>query len=252
MKSYKPFSVLIITFLSLLLIVPSFSYAGVEEDISELKREISTVKKELNEIKKFLRSRLQAPAQPPTPSFSEASIDDDRILGNKDAPVTIIEFSDYQCPFCARFYRDTLPQLKKDYIEKGKVRYVLRDFPLPFHKKAQKAAESAQCAGEQDKYWDMHNLIFENQQAMSIRDLKGYAEQLSLNTVDFNKCLDDGIYAEEVKKDMAAGKKAGVQGTPSFVVGKTTKDGNIKGNFIRGAQPYPAFKSAIDSILNEN
>ncbi|MEE8423220.1 MAG: DsbA family protein [Thermodesulfobacteriota bacterium] len=250
MKSSRLLFIPILMLISIVFFISSPSYGGVEEDVTEIKKDISELKKELQEIKKLLRSRSRGPAQPPTPSASEASIDDDPILGDVDAPVTLIEFSDYKCPFCARFYRDTLPRIKKDYIEKGKVRYVFRDFPiLSIHPQAQKAAEAAQCSGDQGAYWEMHDRIFENQQAMKIEDLKGHAEKLSLNMEDFNKCLDEGKYAEEVKKDIQAGQKAGVRGTPSFILGKTTKDGKVNGRFIRGAQPYQAFKVAIDALL---
>lgn len=252
MKTLRFFSIIVVTLFSLLLLISFDSYAGVEENISEMKKDISDIKKELQEIKRLLKPRANVPVQPSTPPVSEASIDNDPILGDKNAPVTLIEFSDYQCPFCGRFYRETLPKIKKDYIEKGKVRYVFRDFPiLSLHPQAQKGAEAAQCAGDQNQYWEMHDLLFENQRAMSIEDLKGYAKKLGLNMQSFKKCLDEEKYANEVRKDMQEGQTAGVQGTPSFVLGITTKDGMIKGVFIRGAQPYQAFKMAIESLLEE-
>ncbi len=132
------------------------------------------------------------------------------------------------------------------------MRYVFRDFPIQrIHPQAQKAAEAAQCAGEQGKYWEMHDLIFENQRTMGVKDLKGYAERLSLSMKDFNKCIDDGRYTEEVKKDMEAGQRSGVRGTPTFILGRSTKDGKIKGRLIRGAQPYQVFKATIESLLKE-
>jgi protein-disulfide isomerase len=253
MKRFRLFFITIVVLLSLPMFISSPLYGGMEEDITEIKKDLSGVKKELQEIKNILKSISRVPSQPNAPSDSVASIDDDPILGDVNAPVTLIEFSDYQCPFCGRFFRDTLPRLKKDYIEKGKVRYVFRDFPiLSIHPQAQKAAEAAQCSGEQGKYWEMHDLIFENQRAVNIEDLKGHAEKVGINVEDFNKCLDEGKYEEEIKKDIQAGQRAGVRGTPSFVLGNTTKDGTIKGEFIRGAQPYEAFKVAIESFLNED
>ena len=250
MKSSRLLFVPIIIVLSPWLMPSSPSYAEVEDDIKEIKKDLSEVKKELQEIKRLLKSRPKIPPRSPVPTVSEASIDDDPILGEKDAPLTLIEFSDYQCPFCGRFARDTLPLIKKEFIEKGKVRYVFRDFPVHrIHPQAQKAAEAAQCAGGQDKYWEMHDLIFENQKAMEVENLKGYAEGLGLNMKDFNKCLEDGRYAEEVMKDLAAGGRAGIRGTPSFILGRTTEDGTIKGRLIIGAQPYQIFKTAIEALL---
>ncbi|MEE9615008.1 MAG: thioredoxin domain-containing protein [Thermodesulfobacteriota bacterium] len=232
------------------------SEGGVQEELQEIKKDISQIKKDISEIKRFLKSRTQAqqqqqrpPAQAAAATEAETGIDDDYVLGDRNAPVTIIEFSDYECPFCSRHFKQTMPQIKKEYIDSGKARYVFRDFPLPFHKQAQKAAEAAQCAGEQGKYWEMHDTIFANQSAMKLDDLRGYGKKLGLESDRYNKCLDSGKYAQEVRDDMAAGQKIGIRGTPSFVIGKTTKSGKIKGKIIRGAQPYPAFKAAIDELL---
>lgn len=180
---------------------------------------------------------------PPVGGKVQVSIDDDAILGQKDAPVTIVEFSDYQCPFCERFWTDTLPQIKSEYINTGKARLVFRDFPLSFHPNAQKAAEAAECAGEQGGdavYFKMHDKIFENQQALDVASLKTYAQQLGLKTADFNKCLDNGKMASEISKDATEGGSYGVQGTPAFF---------INGRLVSGAQPFAAFKAAIDAEL---
>ncbi len=172
----------------------------------------------------------------------EVSADDDAFLGDADAPVTIIEFSDYECPFCGRFFSQTLPEIKKEYIDKGLVKLVYRDFPLSFHPNAQKAAEAAECAGDQGSYFEMHDKIFENQQAIGVANLKAYAADLGLNTVAFSNCLDSGKYAQEVRDDTADGQAAGVSGTPSFF---------INGKKLIGAQPFDAFKAIIDAELAE-
>jgi protein-disulfide isomerase len=182
-------------------------------------------------------------AQPSPPAAKvEASADDDPAKGKRDAPVTIIEWSDFQCPFCAKFFTQTLPQIEKEYIATGKAKLVYRDFPLSFHQYAQKAAEAAECADDQGKFWEMHDMIFENQDAISVDDLKGYAEELGLDTEAFNDCLDSSKYEGEVQKDMADGQAAGVSGTPGFV---------INGRLIVGAQPFSSFKQAIDAALAE-
>lgn len=172
----------------------------------------------------------------------EISVDDDAFLGKENAPVTIVEFSDYQCPFCERFYLQTLDQLKKEYIDTGKVKLVYRDFPLEFHPYAQKAAEAAECAGEQGKYYQMHNKLFENQVAIDIPDLKKYAKDIGLNTAQFNTCLDTGKMKSEVENDYQEGISYGVTGTPAFF---------INGKLLEGAQPFSAFKQAIDAELNK-
>lgn len=184
-----------------------------------------------------------APAAPRAPAAKvDVSADDDAFLGDADAPVTIIEFSDYECPFCGRFYSQTLPQLKTEYIDTGKVKLVYRDFPLSFHPKAQKAAEAAECAGDQDRYFDFHDKIFENQGSIGVSDLKKYAGDLGLDQGEFDDCLDSGKFEQEVKDDVAAGVAAGLSGTPSFL---------INGQKLVGAQPFAAFKAIIDAELAE-
>jgi protein-disulfide isomerase len=180
------------------------------------------------------------PTPTPTPSKVEVSIDDDAVKGDKDAPVTIVEFSDYECPFCARFYSQAYQDIIKNYIDAGKVKLVFRDFPLGFHQNAQKAAEAAECAGEQDKYYDMHDKLFENGVTGGIASFKQYASQIGLNQGDFDNCLDSGEMANEVKKDMAQGQSYGVQGTPAFFV---------NGKLISGAQPFSVFQQAIEAEL---
>lgn len=167
-------------------------------------------------------------------------IDDDPFKGSDDAPVVIVEFSDYECPFCTRFYSQTLGQIESEYIDKGLVKFVYRDFPLGFHQNAQKAAEAANCAGKQDKYFEMHDLMFEDGVTGGVESFKIFAQTLGLNTNAFNKCLDSGETADEVKKDMADGQAAGVRGTPAFF---------INGELISGAQPFSVFKQAIDAAL---
>ncbi|MBS3128381.1 DsbA family protein [Candidatus Woesearchaeota archaeon] len=166
--------------------------------------------------------------------------DDDAFKGNANAPVTIIEFSDFQCPFCKRFYEDTLPQLLKEYVDTGKAKFVYRDYPLDFHPQAQKAAEAAECAGDQGKFWEMHDKLFENQQSLSVENHKKWATELDLDTTKFNDCLDTGKNAEEVQKDLAEGSAAGVSGTPGFFVNN---------QIISGAVPFAVFKEAIDAEL---
>lgn len=190
---------------------------------------------------------VQAPTIPNAPSAAEEPtidnsklVDDDAIKGDKNAPVTIVEFSDYECPFCVKFYTQTLPQIEENYIKTGKVKLIYRDFPLGFHAQAQKAAEAAECAGEQGKYYEMHNLLFERGVAGGVNSFKAYAKELKLDTTKFDQCLDSGKMSSEVKKDAADGGKYGVQGTPAFF---------INGKLLSGAQPYSVFQQAIEAEL---
>jgi len=173
----------------------------------------------------------------------EVSEDDDTVLGDKNAKVTIIEFSDYQCPFCKKFYEETLPLLKTNYINTGKAKLIYRDYPLSsIHPNAQKAAEAAECAGEQNKYYEYHDKLFKNQNSLGIEDLKKYAKELGLNINIFNDCLDSNKMASEVQKDLEEGQNIGVDGTPAFF---------INGRPLVGAQPFEAFKNLIEQELNK-
>ncbi|MBU0460763.1 MAG: DsbA family protein [Nanoarchaeota archaeon] len=187
--------------------------------------------------------KAAAPSNNPSPSDSADSaalIDDDDVKGDPDAPVTIVEFSDYECPFCEQFYSQTFKQIDQKYIKTGKVKFVYRDFPLGFHAQAQKAAEAAECAGEQGKYYDMHNKLFESGVQGGVDSFKKYAEEIGLNTGEFNSCLDSGKMTGEVKNDLAAGSQLGVSGTPAFF---------INGKMVVGAQPYSVFEQVIEQAL---
>lgn len=157
--------------------------------------------------------------------------------GPADAPVTIVEFSDFECPYCSR----VVPALDKLVDEYGdKVRLVFRHFPLNFHENAQKASEASLCAADQGKFWEMHDLMFEEQQQLAVQNLKEKAERLGLDTGAFNECLDSDQYAEQVQADLQAGVVAGVQGTPAMF---------INGRFLSGAQPYEAIAAIVDEEL---
>jgi protein-disulfide isomerase len=183
--------------------------------------------------------------QPSQPQRIEVSLDDDPVKGSPNAKVTIVEFSDFQCPFCQRFFLQTLPKIEEKYIKTGKVRFVYRDFPLNFHQYAQKAAEAAECADEQGKFWDYHDILFQKQSewaAAGESKFKEYAQQLGLDMQKFNQCLDSGKYANEVQKDYNDGLKYGVSGTPTFF---------INGREVIGAQPYSVFEQIIEQELSK-
>jgi len=172
---------------------------------------------------------------------AQVSADDDAVKGDKNAKVTIIEFSDYECPFCQRFYSQTLSQIDEQYIKTGKVKLVYRDFPLTsIHQNAQKAAEAAECAGEQGKYWEMHNTLFEKGVSGGVNTFKTYSKDIGLDQGKFNTCLDSGKMTEEVRKDLRDGESYGVSGTPAFFV---------NGKIISGAQPFSVFQQAIEAEL---
>jgi protein-disulfide isomerase/plastocyanin len=171
----------------------------------------------------------------------DVSADDDPVKGDPNAPVTIIEFSDFECPFCGRFYTDTLPGLEEKYIKTGKVKLVYRDFPLEsIHPTARPAAEAGECADDQGKFYEFHDLAFENQRGLTRDNFVKWAGELGLDVDRFTKCLDSNTHAAEVSKDLADGTAAGVTGTPAFFV---------NGRLLSGAQPLSAFEAIIEAEL---
>lgn len=186
-----------------------------------------------------------AQPQPPTTlsseQFSQAVEGGIVVAGAASAPITLVEFSDFECPFCGRFYSQTLPQVEEEYINTGQVRYVYRHFPITsIHPNAEGAALASECANEQGQFRAFHDMIFENQTSIGTSDLKSYAAQLGLNTTQFNSCLDSKKYQAKVDADTSLGNQLGVTGTPTFY---------INGQIIPGAQPYEAFQAAFDAAL---
>ncbi len=221
---------------------------AMKKELAEIKQVQHAMQGELQAIKNLLQAKASPPAAPA--KDVTVGLDDDPVKGERGAPLTLIEFSDYQCPFCARHFRETMPQIEAEYIKTGKVKYVFRDFPLDFHKEAFKAAQAAQCAGEQGKYWEMHDRFFANQRALSLADFAADAKALNLDVPAFSACLDGGKYAEEVRKDLAEGKAAGVNGTPAFFLGVAEGNQIKSARFLSGAQPYANFKAAFDALLS--
>ena len=199
-------------------------------------------------------------ADPVAPSTTATtSIDDDAILGNPDAKVAIVEFSDYECPFCKRHYEQVEPELKKNYIDTGKVMFVYRDFPLSFHDPAAtRLAYAAECArdqGNDDTYFKMHGKIFTtspgNGAGIADDKLKSLATESGVNGDKMIDCIEDETFKDEVAKDMADASNAGINGTPGFVVGKIDSSGKVTGKLISGAQAYSVFEAAIKDALGE-
>lgn len=197
-------------------------------------------------------SPAAAPAEPTT---ATVSMDDDAVIGKADAPVTIVEFSDYECPFCKRHYDETYSKLKTNYVDTGKVKIVFRDLPLSFHDPlATKEAIAANCAREQgtdETYYKMHDALFEkttsNGSGMTMDELYGLAATVGIDQAAFKTCIDTDKYKDEVAKDLADAGAVGITGTPGFVIGKSGDE--VSGKIVVGAQPYSVFQAEIDALL---
>ena len=195
----------------------------------------------------------QAAASSAAPNYTPPTAGDSASVGKADAPITLIEFTDFQCPFCQRHFQQTFGKIKADYVDTGKVRYVLRHFPLiSIHPNAVKASESTECANDQGKFWEMHEKIFIGQGDWSGLDatsaanmFKKYATDIGANVATFTKCLDGSEKAAIVQKDTADGSAAGINGTPGFwILGP-----NGKTQLISGAYPFASFQTAFDGMV---
>ena len=195
-----------------------------------------------------------SPTVPPAPPV-KISVDDDPVLGDPNAKLTLIEFSDFQCPFCQRFHAETLPLIKANYIDTGIVKLVYRDFPLQsIHPNALPAAVAAECAEDQGIFWEYHDTLFQRMNEWGPRSaadaqqtFNAFAEELGLDIEQFVQCFDSGEYVTEVANDFTDGAEYGVTGTPAFFLGND----EIGYTMITGAQPYQSFQGFIESMLEQ-
>lgn len=199
-----------------------------------------------------------APARrpdPPTPT-EPLSLDGAQIKGTKTAPVAVIEYSDFQCPYCGRFARDTFPTIDRLYVSPGKVLFAFREFPLQsVHPQALSAALAAECAGEQGQFWRMHDLNFADQAHLDESTFEARARSQGLDTERFGKCFSaaGGAVVDRIKADETTGDALAVSGTPTFFLGRIQPDGRVKIALrFSGARPIAEFRSAIDSLLKQS
>ena len=171
-------------------------------------------------------------------------------LGKENAPLVLIEYTDYQCPFCQRYHNDSFAQIKTNFIDTGKIRYISRDFPLPFHENARRSATAARCAAEQGKFWELRHTMIVNANQLQADKLGGYAQAASMDVPKFQACVDSDKYRAAIDKDIAEGSAAGVSGTPSFVLGRV-ENGQLQGVRMVGAMPYAQFEAKIQDMLKQ-
>jgi protein-disulfide isomerase len=211
-------------------------------------QELKGIRQLLESIDK--KSTAQAPQRPPVPQTAKVSIKGSASLGSADAPVTVVEFTDYQCPYCLKFIRDTFPKLKEAFIDTGKVRWVIRDMPLGFHKNARKAAQAAHCAGEQGKFWEMRTVLFANAKKLEEGNLPGYAQVIGLDGAAFASCLASDRHLAGIDTSVQDAGTVRITGTPTFVVGKAASD-QVEGNRVVGARDFKVFEEQIVKALEE-
>jgi len=222
---------------------PAITSAQANEIISELRA-----------IRQLLERNAPAAAQVADPADQQVSmtLGDSPVLGSADAPLTLVEFTDYQCPFCRSFHTTVFEEIKKNFVDTGKVRFISRDLPLPMHDHATQAAGAARCAGDEQKFWTMRHLLIINSRRLQHADLLAYARSLHLDMAAFTRCLDQNKYDAAVQRDAADAARLGITGTPSFVLGPTVRDGLFVGTMIVGAQPYAVFAEKIRALSDRH
>ena len=224
---------------------------ALERDIRELKQGQIDIQKELQEIRRLLQSTgAQVPAAPQNIVLDVEGLP---FKGEPTAKLTIVEFSDFQCPYCGRHFREVFPLIEKDYVQTGKIKYVFSPLPLEsIHPEAFKAAQAAYCAGDQGKYWEMHGRLLDNQRALSVREQSLHAQLIGLNLPTFQQCLFSEKYAITIRERIAIANSAGIEATPAFLLGFTnpTNPQVRVVKVISGAQPYSVFKDSIDRLLS--
>ena len=226
--------------------VPAAAQAVTEKQAEEILRELRQIREILERM-----SRPPAPPAPAPPAQERVPLPavSGPALGRADAPLTMVEFTDLECSFCRQFHATAFPEIKKNYIDTGKLRFVTLDFPLGFHPNAKHAAVAARCGGEQGRFWELREVLTTNADKLSPSAIVGHAAGLGLDMEAFQSCLDSGRFEAALQKDLAAAAAAGVSGTPTFVIGRT---GSAEPGWkITGAMPYAAFRERIERLLGE-
>jgi protein-disulfide isomerase len=243
----------VVAVVSVLLANTAFAQTDLEAEVAALREGQTKMQADLAEIKRLLAAGARA--NPGTPAFKPADLEvrNSTVLGSADAQVTLIGYSDYQCPFCSRHAKNVFPELVKEYVDSGKLKIIMRENPIAsIHPLANDASQAALCAGEQGKYWEMHDLMFVDQKKITPTDLKAHAVTLGLTPSRFNACLDTKKYSNQIQSDLAEASKLGISGTPSFVIGLTDKEDSNKvrvTEYLRGAKDMNSFRTVIDGLL---
>ena len=195
-------------------------------------------------------SRAEQEPPPPAALITELLLTGEPFMGSGNAPLTIVEFSDFECPYCRLFNKEVLPSLKREYIDTGLVRFIHKDLPLPFHDQARPAAAAARCAGEQNRYWDLYSALFDQQTCLECKGVVEIAKQLSLDTSKLQACMQREATNTLITANLSEAQLHNIRATPTFVIGTSRSDGTHHGDIFEGAMPWPQFKALIDQQLN--
>jgi len=241
----------------ILFVLPAFSqseadYKALKAQVDALKTDVDNIKKQQDVIIQQLVQVQRTLAQQKAASSPMIDLKGAPETGSKDAKIAMVEFTDFWCGFCARFAKTTLPELMKEYVQTGKVRYYVKDFAA---QRGPKVSEAAHCAEEQGKYWQLHNKLFENYGKYSDSEVAAYVQQAGADPTIFQKCVESDRYAKLVRDSMDQGSAAGVDGTPTFMLGLIDPADPTKLKTVRtvvGAQSLDQFRAAIDAVIESS
>ncbi len=222
---------------------------AAQQDSGITRQQADDILNELRQIRQLLEkqgAKAQAPA-PDQPTHAKVNLEGTAMLGSKDAPYTIVEFTDYQCPFCQRFHASVYPELKKNYIDTGKVRFYSRDLPLDFHANAMRASMAARCASDQSKFWELREIMSSNPDKLDLESLVANAASLKMDVNAFRTCVTSEKYKDAVQSDVMEAMRIGANGTPTFVLGKSTPEG-VDGELVVGAMPFVVFDGKLKEL----
>jgi protein-disulfide isomerase len=240
-------------FVCALMALPSLGLAqGItQHQADEILKELKGIRQAIEALQKSNPPSPSMPARPVDDRVRLGNLSSEHMLGRSDAPLTIVEFTDLQCPFCSRFATTTFDEIKKEYIDTGKVRFISRDLPLTnLHPHAQRAAIAARCAGEQNNFWQLRTLLVRNASLLTPPFIDEAARQLNLNVPAFSACMTSGRFDAAVQKDAADAASVGITGTPTFVIGRSAGT-SIDGVKLIGAQPFAVFDARLRQVLSE-
>ena len=227
---------------------------SIQKQLDQLKIGQERLSRQVEEIKTLLEQLTETPtnesARPPAPSVVSANVHGEPFRGTNSARVAIIEYSDFDCSFCGRYARNVFPRIESDYIQTGKIKYFFRDLPEPVDTNAWFKARAARCAGDQGKFWQMHDLLFANQAATSA-EVIALAQTLGVDLGEFNRCISSEKYLQNIQRSAAGAKRMGLYGTPAFLIGTLSDDGDFLrvNRVLVGAETYESIKSVLDELL---
>ena len=206
-------------------------------------------------VERLLDQHLAQPSKPQARAIpaltSPLLLQGEPVLGNPSAPLTIVEFSDFECSYCRHFHKQVMPQLKRNYIDTGLVRFVHKDLPLPFHPYALPAAAAARCAGEQNRYWEVYSSLFDQQNCLGCKGVLAIAAEAEINTSELQACMKQESTLALINANRSEASLHNINATPTFIIGPTHSDGSLDGQVLEGALPWPTFQSTIETALHK-